>query len=245
MAVDPRRATVFGQYADEYARWRPTYPSDALDWLLPDGSTRAADVGAGTGQLTGALLERGLQVVAVEPNPEMLRVLRTQHPAAEAHLAWAEVLPLDDASVDAVLVGDAWHWFSHAEVLREVRRVLRPGGWLALAYHMEDPVEPWEHELRRALPDRREDTDRSDEPPTVPGIPPEECEWATFPWTWHVTPEQWRGYLATGSAFILMDDEERELRLDAAAAIVEKHCQEAGTSTAPVHHHALCVRWRP
>ena len=66
-AVDPRRALSFGAFAEEYQRWRPGYPPDAVDWLVPPGATRVADVGAGTGKLTGSLLQRGLVVDAVEP----------------------------------------------------------------------------------------------------------------------------------------------------------------------------------
>jgi hypothetical protein len=65
---------------------------------------------AGTGKLTGALLDRGLTVDAVEPDPEMLGVLHRLYPAAAAHQGPAEALPLADASFDAVLVADAWHW---------------------------------------------------------------------------------------------------------------------------------------
>lgn len=65
-STDPSRAFSFGQFAEEYALWRPAYPRDAVDWLLPSGALRVADVGAGTGKLTGQLLERRLDVEAVE-----------------------------------------------------------------------------------------------------------------------------------------------------------------------------------
>jgi hypothetical protein len=115
---DPLRARVFGSFAEAYDRWRPGYPPDAIDWLVPPDATRIADVGAGTGKLTGSLLGRGLEVVAVEPDAGMLAVLQRRHPAAKATLAPAEDLPLDDASVDAVLVGQAWHWFDQEKALR-------------------------------------------------------------------------------------------------------------------------------
>ena len=68
--IDLTRALTFGRLSAEYARWRPSYPDDAVDWLLPPGAARVADVGAGTGQLTARLLERDLFVDAVEPERE-------------------------------------------------------------------------------------------------------------------------------------------------------------------------------
>lgn len=126
--LDPRRARVFGAHAEEYERWRPDYPAEAVAWLLPPGARRVADVGAGTGKLTAGLLAQGVEVVAVEPDPGMLAVLRRTYPAADAHLAGAERLPLPDRSVDAVTAGQAWHWFPPDRTVAEVRRVLRPGG---------------------------------------------------------------------------------------------------------------------
>jgi SAM-dependent methyltransferase len=152
---DPRRALSFGRFADAYARWRPGYPSDAVDWMVPPDASRLADVGAGTGKLTAALVERGLVVHAVEPDPAMLAVLRRLVPEAVAHPGSSEALPLADRSVDAVLVADAWHWFEPEPSIAEVRRVLRPGGWLALVWNLVKPVEPWELELAGLDPDRK------------------------------------------------------------------------------------------
>lgn len=101
-SLDPRRATAFGRYARDYDRWRPAYPDAAVDWLLPSAATRVADVGAGTGKLTGMLVARGLQVDAVEPDGDMLAVLQERWPQVRPHRAGADALPLDDASVDAV-----------------------------------------------------------------------------------------------------------------------------------------------
>ena len=111
--LDPERARVFGAFAEDYERWRPGYPSEAVDWLVPPQATRVVDAGAGTGKLTGLLLARGLQVVAVEPDAGMLAVLARVHPDAGVHLSGADQLLVGDASVDAVLVAQAWHWFPH------------------------------------------------------------------------------------------------------------------------------------
>lgn len=94
----------FGSAVGAYERGRPSYPPEAIDWLLPAAARRVLDLGAGTGKLTTRLVERGLDVVAVDPIPEMLDVLRAALPQTVALLGTAEEIPLDDNSVDAVLV---------------------------------------------------------------------------------------------------------------------------------------------
>lgn len=218
-----------------------------MDWLLPTGASRVADVGAGTGKLTGLLLRRGLDVIAVEPDAGMLDVLRRSHPAADTHLAAAESIPQSDASVDAVLAADAWHWFTPDAALREASRMLRPGGWLGLVWNSVAPLESWEFELAGLDPDHHGDESSVvvEEEPTAPGLEGERVETAKFPWTWDVSPDQWRSYLATHSGYAVMDPAERDSRLDTARDLVTTACEHLGRSTAPVHHEALCFRWRP
>jgi SAM-dependent methyltransferase len=98
------------------------------------------DLAAGTGKLTERLLELGLDVYAVEPAAEMRAAL----PAA-AHVldGTAEAIPLPDVSVDAVTVGQAYHWFDPPVALAEIRRVLRPGGTIGLFWNMLDDSVPW------------------------------------------------------------------------------------------------------
>ena len=239
--LDLTRALTFGRLAADYARFRPSYPMEAVDWLVPDGATRVADVGAGTGQLTARLLERGLAVDAVEPDAAMLAELRRSCPAATSHRAGADALPLPDASVDAVLVATAWHWFPFEEAVAEVRRVLRPGGWLGLVWNLVTPREPWEYELTGLDPDRKGSDDGP--VPTVPFLEPTET--ARFPWAWEVTPEHFRGYLGTNSAVMRLPDIEREQRLREAEDRVARVCADTGRPTAALHHAALCFRWRP
>ncbi|QNN51158.1 class I SAM-dependent methyltransferase [Nocardioides mesophilus] len=239
------RALVFGEVAEEYARWRPTYPDEAVDWLARDATT-IVDLGAGTGQLTGALLGRGATVHAVDRDPRMLRVLRTQFPAAHRHESGADQIPLPDHSVDAVLSADAWHWFPRQATIAEVRRVLRPGGWLGLVWNKVTPIQPWEYDLAGVDPDGKglqEDTSsgRVDEDP----FPRDETEVEAFPWGWSVTPEHFCDYLATNSAVIRLDDEARRTKLEDSRAIMARACAELGTSTARLHHEAYCVRWVP
>jgi len=120
-----------------YERARPEYPQDAVDWIAQELGLHAGrtvlDVGAGTGKLTRALVETGARVIAVEPGEAMLGQLRHAVPRAEALLGAAENIPLADDSVDALTVGQAFHWFRHDEALPELHRVLRTGGGIALS----------------------------------------------------------------------------------------------------------------
>jgi ubiquinone/menaquinone biosynthesis C-methylase UbiE len=141
-----RAARGFDTAADVYDRVRPGYPPEALDWLvntlgLGPGKT-LLDLAAGTGKLTAPLVARGLRVIAVEPSEAMLSVLRKAAPAAEALVGTAEGIPLADASVDAVTVAQAFHWFANDDALAEIHRVLRPGGTLALAWNRRDLTAP-------------------------------------------------------------------------------------------------------
>ncbi len=138
-----RRSRSFGGAADIYERARPTYPGDAVDWLIPEGAGSVADLGAGTGKFTRSLLGRGLTVFAVEPDIGMLGTLARALPEVTALEGTAEQIPLDDASVDAVTVAQAWHWVDESLALPEVARVLRPGGRLGLIWNLRDDRPDW------------------------------------------------------------------------------------------------------
>ena len=144
------RRLSFGDHAAAYADHRPGYPVDAVQWVL-DAATRdvveVADVGAGTGALTRTLVDLGLTVSAYEPDPGMLAELQGRVPDAAAEVAPAERLPRADATLDAVLVGQAWHWFDHAAASDELARVVRPGGVLGLVWNLRDVSLPWTRAL--------------------------------------------------------------------------------------------------
>ncbi|TWF77872.1 methyltransferase family protein [Pseudonocardia hierapolitana] len=139
------RARSFGAAAAAYAQHRPGYPAAAVDWALAPvagGALRLLDLAAGTGKLTEGLITRGT-VTAVEPDPAMLAQLRARFPGVDALEGSAEAIPLPDASFDAVLVGQAWHWFDADRAFAEVARVLRPGGVLAVLWNGDDAHVDW------------------------------------------------------------------------------------------------------
>jgi ubiquinone/menaquinone biosynthesis C-methylase UbiE len=122
----------FGNLAEVYARVRPAYPEAALDRaqeaLALDRDAHVVDLAAGTGRLTEALVPRFESVFAVEPDDAMRALIRHDRVLAGT----AEAIPLTDGTADAVFVGEAFHWFDWPLALREIARVLRPGGGLVL-----------------------------------------------------------------------------------------------------------------
>ncbi len=137
------RARSFGAAADAYERARPGYPDAAVEWLVPEGARTVLDLGAGTGKLTRSLAARGVEVVAVEPLAEMREQLGAALPEVRAVEGTAEAIPLEDDSVDAITVAQAWHWVDPERATAEAARVLRPGGTLGLIWNRRDERIEW------------------------------------------------------------------------------------------------------
>ena len=146
-----RHASSFGAAAAAYAEHRPDYAEAAVRWALePVGDrrpVRVADIGAGTGKLTAALVGLGADVTAVEPDPQMLAELRRAMPEVRSAPGSAEEIPLPDGSVDAVLAGQAMHWFDMDRAMPEIARVLTPGGVFAGLWNVDDDRVGWVAEL--------------------------------------------------------------------------------------------------
>lgn len=121
---------------EDYERGRPGYPEQVVDLAELAPSARALELAAGTGKFTRQLVARIAHVVAVEPDPGMRRLLVTGCPGVEAIDGTAEQIPLADDAVDAVFVAQAFHWFDNEPALREIARVLRPGGAVVVMWNV-------------------------------------------------------------------------------------------------------------
>lgn len=152
------RAASFGAVADHYERARPGYPAEAVRWLAGEPPRDVVDLGAGTGKLTRGLVAAGHRVAAVDPSEEMLARLRAALVDVRAIRGRAEAIPLADASADVVTVAQAFHWFEEQEALREIARVLRTGGALALVWNCRTEREPWVARLSEIIGTERVDS---------------------------------------------------------------------------------------
>ncbi len=139
-------ARSFGGAAEDYERGRPGWPDGAISHLTQElglaPQATVLDLGAGTGKLTRALVERFEHVTAVEPLESLRRRLEAMVPEATALGGTAERIPLPDESVDAVFVGEAFHWFDGGRALAEIARILRGSGGVALLWNVQEGTEP-------------------------------------------------------------------------------------------------------
>jgi ubiquinone/menaquinone biosynthesis C-methylase UbiE len=226
MAVHPLAAAGFGSAADAYDRGRPGYASAAIRWLarragLGPGVT-VVDLAAGTGKLSHSLAATGAEVIAVEPLDAMRRTIGS---GIRAVAGTAEAIPVESASVDAVTVGQAFHWFDGDAALAEIHRVLRPGGSLALLWNvqrMEDPIHASIEELIErycvGIPRHRAREWRSAFERTSLFEPLEEVE---FPHSQRLDAEGVAARVGSISAIAALPDPERGQVLDRARSFAE------------------------
>lgn len=131
----------FTSRADDYAKYRPSYPTAMIDFIVAEldnlSQLVAVDIGAGTGISARLLAERGIKVIAIEPN-EAMRQAAKMHPLVEFRHGSAEDTKLPDASVDLVTCFQAFHWFNPEPTLKEFTRILKPQGKLAVVWHNRD-----------------------------------------------------------------------------------------------------------
>ena len=130
--------TRFSPRAKEYAQYRPSYPPNAIEKIIEglghNSAIIGADIGAGTGISAHLLADRGVHVLAIEPNQAM-RQMATPHPRIEWREGTAEATHLPTQSVDLVTTFQAFHWFNPGPTLREFRRILKPDGRVAIVWN--------------------------------------------------------------------------------------------------------------
>lgn len=144
----------FSDRAEDYAKYRPSYPFEAIDCILdiekPTTELRAADIGAGTGISARLFGDRGVNVWAIEPN-EAMRTAATPHPQVTFLAATAEQTTLMARSVDLVTCFQAFHWFDPAKSLVEFHRILKPEGRLAVVWNNRNLADPFTVEYTRIV----------------------------------------------------------------------------------------------
>jgi SAM-dependent methyltransferase len=245
----------FGTAAAAYAEHRPDYARSAVCWALdPAPGPRVLDLGAGTGKLTATLVADGVEVVAVEPDPAMLAELRRELPGVRSLPGSAEAIPLPGGSVDAVLAGNALHWFDMAVAGPEIARVLAAGGILAGLWNLLDDRVGWVAGLERvggsAAIGSRDTLSRWRAATAYLHLPSDASlgrfgspEQAEFPHGQRRTADSLVATLATRAGMLVMPEPEREATLAEIGAFLASRPETArGEFTLPMLTGVLRVR---
>ena len=243
MALDEwhqQQANSFGAVADVYERGRPSYPAEAIDWLVPAHATQVADVGAGTGKLTRQLRERGLDVIAVEPSPGMREQLHKAVPGVSVLAGTGEEIPLADGTVDAVFVAQAWHWVDPARAVPEVARVLAPGGRLALMWNRRVEDEEWVGDLSAIIGSRGTPGSSRHFPEIGPPFGP--VERRSVDWVHRLSRAEMTDWVASRSYVITLPHERRHAVMGQVRDLLDTHPALAGQDEIALNMVTRCSR---
>lgn len=148
--LEPSARVGFQRAADRYERGRPEAPPSAIDALVGtlgiSSRSFVLELGAGTGKLSRRLAPRAGRYVALEPVPAMRDQFRRALPTVPLVAGIAEMLPIAEARVDAIVAAQAFHWFDIPRAMQEMHRVLRPGGTVGLVWNVRDESVDWIHQ---------------------------------------------------------------------------------------------------
>ena len=239
------RAASFDRGAGVYAAVRPSYPDEAVRWVVPPDARDVLDLAAGTGKLTARLVALGLHVIAVEPSNEMRGQLSALLPDVQAVPGTAEHMALlPDASVDVVTIAQAWHWVDPPAAAVEIARVLRPGGQLAPLWNIRDDAVDWVGRWTEIVHrgDEIGEALRYHDP--LLGDLFTEPEHAVFHWTQPMRPADLRTLASSRSHFLLLPDDERDALLDEIDELAATHPDLRGRDVVDVPYRTECYRAR-
>jgi SAM-dependent methyltransferase len=226
--AEARVGRTFGRVAGAYDRTRPGYPAAAIDRAVAElhlgRKSTVLDLAAGTGKLTWLLRERFDRVLAVEPDDDMRAYI-----GAGALAGSAEAIPLGDDAVDAVVVGEAFHWFDARRAFAEIARVLRPAGGLAVVANewgegLQPGVlpAPLKDDLDRIWARfHRPDVTFADWRDTLPEADFEPLGHASFDWSVRIAGRDLVDLQLTASTPASIDDDERREVAERAYPLVE------------------------
>lgn len=217
-----RLSGAFGAVAQTYDRGRPSYPADAVAWLLDGDAKIVLELGAGTGKLTRPMVDQGHAVFATEKDPAMLAVLRERVPEVSAKIASAEEIPANDRSVDVVIAAQAFHWFDHERALPEIARVLKPGGHVAVVWNFFDRRIPWVRKLVEVMGERMHTSGNSNDR-LAESEHFGDVEAKTFSFWQDVTRDTLVDIVASRSYVASLPDAQREAKLDAVRALYDDY----------------------
>lgn len=234
------QASSFGRAVGEYERARPSYPQEAVDWLVPRGSHVVLDLGAGTGKFTRSLVARGLDVIAVEPDDAMRGALADALPSVRTVKGTAESIPLPDDSVDVITAAQSWHWVDEARALPEVARVLKPGGLLALVWNIRDESVPWVKQLSEIM--GSSEAERVMEHEITIGAPFGVTERFEIGWSVTTSLDDLLALVASRSYIITADETRRAEVFDGVRELVTTDPAPAGRDTFELPYRTFCFR---
>lgn len=235
-------ARSFGAAASVYGAARPGYPVEAVAWLVGD-ARRVLDLGAGTGKLTEALVALDLDVIAVDPVEEMLEELEVQVPGVPRILGTAEDIPIEDASVDAVVAGQAWHWFIPERAVPEIARVLRPGGTLGIVWNSRDTSVGWLREAGEIMHERH-DASASFDAYVKVGRPFGPIEEHRVDWVERMPRARFLDLVRSRSHWITAPETEQRAVIAAIETLLDTHPDVAGAEELAVPYVTRCFRAR-
>jgi SAM-dependent methyltransferase len=229
--TDRTRAESFGGVAEDYDRFRPSYPAALIDDLAQLHPSDVLDVGCGTGKAARLLAERGLTVLGVEVDAQMAAVARGH--GIDVEVASFEAWNARDRRFDLITCGQAWHWVDPAVATPKAAGLLRPGGMLALFWNYDELDAPAQAALddvyRRCAPEllrsvvvgRSVQSDR----PHVDDLKASglfaSVEVRTYRWERTYSRAAWIGMVQTHSDHLRLDPSHRAALVDALGAAID------------------------
>jgi SAM-dependent methyltransferase len=245
-------AAGFGDALD-YEAARPSYPADAVGWLVTelqiDRGTRLCDLAAGTGKLTRLLLDRGAVIVAVEPVPGMRAQFGSILPTVALVAGTSEAMPFAEAAFDAVVVAQAWHWFDHDRAGAEMRRVVAAGGGVGLVWNARDRGVVWVDRIW-AIMDRvekrapwRDHDNWRESASALPGFAAPRT--AEFRHEQLLTPSQVIQRIASVSHVAVLPEAERSAVLDEVRAVLDEDGATRGRTQLALPYRVDCIVYGP
>lgn len=235
-----QQAMSFGGTTSDYAQGRADYPVEVAGWLV-DGVSPVVELAAGTGKFTQVLAELGHDIVALEPQHEMLLTLRRELPEVPVACALAEAIPVSARSAGAVVVAQAWHWFDHARALPEITRVLIVGGRLGLVWNVRDESVDWVARLARITGSENSAATRAGLD-RLEGF--DEFEEASCAWSQPMNRETLLAHVRSRSGVATLDEAGRERVLEEVSLLCETHPDLQGRDRfeLPYQTHAYRAR---